>query len=29
MDNCDPTFVSDDELKDKLEGFFDLLESHK
>lgn len=29
MDNCDPTFVSDDELKDKLEGFFDLLDSRK
>jgi benzoyl-CoA reductase/2-hydroxyglutaryl-CoA dehydratase subunit BcrC/BadD/HgdB len=29
MDNCDPTFVSDDELKDKLEGFFDQLDSNK
>jgi benzoyl-CoA reductase/2-hydroxyglutaryl-CoA dehydratase subunit BcrC/BadD/HgdB len=29
MDTCDPTFVSDDETKDKLEGFFDLLDSRK
>jgi benzoyl-CoA reductase/2-hydroxyglutaryl-CoA dehydratase subunit BcrC/BadD/HgdB len=29
MDTCDPTFVSDDELKDKLEGFFDMLDSNK
>lgn len=29
VDIVDPTFVSDDELKEKLEGFFELLEARK